>query len=344
MEAFSDGVLAIIITIMVLELKVPHDASLSALGPLWSVFLSYVLSFVYIGIYWNNHHHLLHTVQKVTGGILWANLHLLFWLSVVPFVTGWMGENHFAAAPTAVYGGVLLMAAIAYWTLQRVIIQSQGEGSLLKQALRDDWKGNLSPAIYVVGIAAATTLPWVAGALYALVAVIWLVPDKRIERVLHGAVGAVAATILLGGTADAQAQDAQADAAIRAVVADQAAAWDAGDAPGYARHVAPEASFTNLFGMVMYGAPAFAARHVEILATFYKGTTKHHAIRRIRFVSPDVAIVDIDNEVRGVKAMPAGIVVPPDGIVRTQLMEVFVRRDGRWWIEAYHNVDVKPRN
>lgn len=140
------------------------------------------------------------------------------------------------------------------------------------------------------------------------------------------------------------AQEAPAEAAIRAVVADQAAAWDAGDAPGYARHVAPEASFTNLFGMVMYGAPAFAARHVEILATFYKGTTKHHAIRRIRFVSPDVAIVDIDNEVRGVKAMPAGIVVPPDGIVRTQLMEVFVRRDGRWWIEACHNVDVKPRN
>jgi uncharacterized membrane protein len=185
LEAFSDGVLAIIITIMVLELKVPHEASLAALGPLWGVFLSYVLSFVYIGIYWNNHHHMLHTVQRVTGGILWANLHLLFWLSVVPFVTGWMGENHFAPMPTATYGVVLLMAAIAYWILQRVIIWSQGAGSLLKQAVRGDWKGNLSPVIYVIGIAVATTLPWAAGVLYALVAIIWLVPDKRIERVLH---------------------------------------------------------------------------------------------------------------------------------------------------------------
>jgi uncharacterized membrane protein len=185
LEAFSDGVIAIIITIMVLELKVPHDASLAALGPLWGVFLSYVLSFVYLGIYWNNHHHLLHTVRHVTGGILWANLHLLFWLSVVPFVTGWMGENHFAPVPTAIYGGVLLMAAISYWILQRVIIRAQGPGSLLERAMGGDWKGNLSPVIYVVGIVAALWAPWVAGMLYAVVAVIWLVPDRRIERVFH---------------------------------------------------------------------------------------------------------------------------------------------------------------
>ncbi len=185
LEAFSDGVLAIIITIMVLELKVPHGAALEALQPLWGVFLSYVLSFIYIGIYWSNHHHLLHTVQRVTGGILWANLHLLFWLSVVPFVTGWMGENHFAPAPTAVYGVVLLMAAMAYLILQRVIMRAQGPQSLLRKAVGGDRKGNLSPLVYVVGIAVATTAPWVAGALYALVAVIWLVPDRRIERVLH---------------------------------------------------------------------------------------------------------------------------------------------------------------
>ena len=151
------------------------------------------------------------------------------------------------------------------------------------------------------------------------------------------------AVLLLRG-APLEAQSIAADSVIRAIVAEQASAWNVGDGARYATHVAPDVSFTNLFGMVMYGAPAFVARHVEILATFYKGTTKHHAIRRIRFVTPDVAIVDIDNEVRGVKAMPAGIVVPPDGIVRTQLMEVFVRRGGRWWVEAYHNVDVKPRN
>ena len=185
LEAFSDGVLAIIITIMVLELKVPHGAALEALQPLWGVFLSYVLSFIYIGIYWSNHHHLLHTVQRVTGGILWANLHLLFWLSVVPFVTGWMGENHFAPAPTAVYGVVLLMAAMAYLILQQVIMRAQGPQSLLRKAVGGDRKGNLSPLVYVLGIAVATTAPWVAGALYALVAVIWLVPDRRIERVLH---------------------------------------------------------------------------------------------------------------------------------------------------------------
>jgi uncharacterized membrane protein len=185
LEAFSDGVIAIIITIMVLELKVPHDASLDALTPLWGVFLSYVLSFVYLGIYWNNHHHMLHTVRHVTGGVLWANLHLLFWLSIVPFVTGWMGENHFAALPTAVYGGVLLMAALSYWLLQSLIIQSQGPDSLLGQAVRGDWKGKLSPLLYVVGIGVSLLSPLAGGLVYALVAVIWLVPDRRIERVLQ---------------------------------------------------------------------------------------------------------------------------------------------------------------
>jgi uncharacterized membrane protein len=185
LEAFSDGVLAIIITIMVLELRVPHDASLAALQPLWGVFLSYVLSFLYLGIYWNNHHHMLHTTHKVTGGILWANLHLLFWLSLVPFVTGWMGENHFASVPTAAYGVILLMAAMAYWILQRLIIRSQGANSLLRKAVGRDWKGKLSPVVYVVGILTALVAPYFAGAIYALVAVIWLVPDRRIERVLR---------------------------------------------------------------------------------------------------------------------------------------------------------------
>ena len=153
---------------------------------------------------------------------------------------------------------------------------------------------------------------------------------------------AVTLILLAAGPAPMSfAQDAASEAPIRAIVAEQAVAWNAGDGQAYARHLAPDASFTNLFGMVIYGAPAFAQRHEEILSTFYKGTAKHHTIRRIRFVTPDVAIVDIDNEVRGVKAMPGGIVVPPDGIIRTQLMEVFVRRDGRWWIEAYHNVDLK---
>ena len=184
LEAFSDGVIAILITIMVLELKVPHGITLDTLGPLWGGFLSYVLSFIYLAIYWNNHHHMLHTVQRVTGAILWANLHLLFWLSLVPFVTGWMGENHFAPVPTAVYGVVLLMAALAYWVLQRVIIRSQGPGSVLKRAVGGDWKGNVSPALYVVAIAAALWAPWVGGLLYALVAAIWLVPDRRIERAL----------------------------------------------------------------------------------------------------------------------------------------------------------------
>jgi uncharacterized membrane protein len=184
LEAFSDGVIAIIITIMVLELKVPHGDSIAALTPLFPVFLSYVLSFVYLGIYWNNHHHMLHTCVKVTGVMLWANLHLLFWLSLVPFATGWMGENHFAAAPSAVYGVVLLMAAIAYWILQQLIIASQGADSLLKKAVGGDWKGKLSPVVYAVAIPLAFWSRWVSIGLYVFVALIWLVPDRRIERVL----------------------------------------------------------------------------------------------------------------------------------------------------------------
>jgi uncharacterized membrane protein len=185
LEAFSDGVLAIIITIMVLEMKVPHGDTLAALQPLLPVVLSYVLSFVYLGIYWNNHHHMLHACKKVTGAMLWANLHLLFWLSLVPFVTGWMGENHLAAAPTAVYGAVLLMAAIAYWVLQQIIIASQGRESVLKAAVGSDWKGKLSPILYVIAIAAAFWSPWVSAAIYVLVALIWLVPDRRIQRALE---------------------------------------------------------------------------------------------------------------------------------------------------------------
>jgi uncharacterized membrane protein len=182
LEAFSDGVIAILITIMVLELKVPHGEHLSALRPLWPVFLSYVLSFVYLGIYWNNHHHMLHACHRVTGGILWANLHLLFWLSLVPFVTGWMGENHFGPLPTAIYGAVLLMAAIAYYILQTLIISVQGPASPLRQAIGSDWKGKLSPVLYVVAIGVSFVVPGVALGLYGLVALIWLVPDRRIER------------------------------------------------------------------------------------------------------------------------------------------------------------------
>jgi uncharacterized membrane protein len=183
-EAFSDGVIAIIITIMVLELKVPRGETLDALAPLTPVFLSYVLSFVYLGIYWNNHHHMLHTCHRVTGPMLWANLHLLFWLSLVPFATGWMGENHFAPAPSALYGVVLLMAALAYWILQQTIITSQGANSLLKKAIGGDWKGKLSPILYAVSIPAAFWSPRLAQGIYVLVALIWLVPDRRIERVL----------------------------------------------------------------------------------------------------------------------------------------------------------------
>jgi uncharacterized membrane protein len=184
LEAFSDGVIAIIITIMVLELKVPHGESLDALAPLIPVFLSYVLSFVYVGIYWNNHHHMLHAGHKVTGPMLWANLHLLFWLSLFPFATGWMGENHFAAAPSAIYGGVLLMAAVAYWILQQLIIASQGHGSLLKKAVGSDWKGKISPLIYMIAILMAFWSPRISQGLYVLVALVWLVPDRRIERAL----------------------------------------------------------------------------------------------------------------------------------------------------------------
>ncbi len=182
LEAFSDGVIAIIITIMALELKVPHGNSLSDLLPLIPIFLSYVLSFIYIGIYWNNHHHMMHTCKKVTSGILWANLHLLFWLSVVPFSTGWAGENHFSATPALLYGINLFMAGVAYFILQRVIILSQGEDSLLKRAIGKDIKGKLSPIIYFVAILVSFRMPTVSLALYVLVALMWVVPDRRIER------------------------------------------------------------------------------------------------------------------------------------------------------------------
>jgi len=180
LEAFSDGVIAIIITIMVLELKVPHGESIDALAPLIPVFLSYVLSFVYVGIYWNNHHHMLHACHRVTGPILWANLHLLFWLSLFPFATAWMGENHFAEVPSAFYGIILLMAAIAYLVLQQLIIASQGTDSLLKKAVGD----KLSPALYLTAIATAFWSQWLSQALYVLVALVWLVPDRRIENAL----------------------------------------------------------------------------------------------------------------------------------------------------------------
>jgi uncharacterized membrane protein len=184
LEAFSDGVFAVIITIMVLEMKVPHGASPAALLPLLPVFLSYVLSFVYLGIYWNNHHHMLHATERVNGAILWANLHLLFWLSLVPFVTGWMGENNFAPGPTALYGAVLLAAGIAYVILQRLIIAEQGESSLLANAVAGDLKGKLSPFLYAIAIPAAFLHQGISGGIYVLVALIWLIPDRRIERAL----------------------------------------------------------------------------------------------------------------------------------------------------------------
>jgi uncharacterized membrane protein len=183
-EAFSDGVLAIIITIMVLELKVPHGETLSALAAQWPVFLSYVLSFIYVGIYWNNHHHLLHATTNVTGGMLWANLHLLFWLSLFPFATGWMGENHFGPVPSAVYGCVLMMAALAWFILQTLIERAQGDDSLLRRALGSDWKGRLSPALYLAGIVSSFCVPGLAQAIYLIGALIWLVPDRRIEKAL----------------------------------------------------------------------------------------------------------------------------------------------------------------
>ena len=185
LEAFSDGVIAIIITIMVLELKVPHGAGLDALRPLLPVFLSYVLSFVYVGIYWSNHHHLLHTATRVTGGMLWANLHFMFWLSLFPWATAWMGENDFAAMPSAVYGIVLLMAALAWRPLQAQIIRTQGSQSLLKRALGADLKGRLSPLMYLAGIGASFIRPGLALVFYVGVALVWLVPDTRIERALE---------------------------------------------------------------------------------------------------------------------------------------------------------------
>lgn len=185
MEAFSDGVLAIIITIMVLEIRVPKGAGFTDLKPLFPLVMSYALSFVYLAIYWNNHHHMLHTVKRVTGDILWANLHLLFWLSLIPFTTGWMGENHFAPAPMAVYGFVLLMAAVAYFILQGRILKRHGPDSLLAKAIGKDLKGKISPILYMVAIAFTCLNPWISGGIYVLVALIWLVPDKRIEVIFR---------------------------------------------------------------------------------------------------------------------------------------------------------------
>ncbi len=184
LEAFSDGVLAIIITIMVLELKVPHATDFEGLKPLIPVFLSYVLSFIYIGIYWNNHHHMISTVEDVNGKILWANLHLLFWLSILPFATGWMGENYFLADSLALYGFILLMCAIAYFILQNTIIKHTGKQSVLAKAVGKDMKGKLSPIIYLIAIPAGYWSQWMAGGLYVFVALIWLIPDKRIEKIV----------------------------------------------------------------------------------------------------------------------------------------------------------------
>ena len=186
MEAFSDGVIAVIITIMVLEMRAPQGATLAALRPLIPVFLSYLLSFVFLGIYWNNHHHMLQAVHSVNGRILWANSHLLFWLSLVPFVTNWLGETHFAAWPIAVYGIVLLLAAIAYYVLARTLVAHHGPESALAVALGADFKGRISIVIYAVAIAFAFAAPWISCALYVLVALMWLIPDRRFERVLAG--------------------------------------------------------------------------------------------------------------------------------------------------------------
>src|SRR5262249_39253348 len=182
LEAFSDGVIAIIITIMVLEMKVPHGDRVEDLAPLVPTFLSYILSFVYVGIYLNNHHHMLHAGAEVTGAMLLANLHLLFWLSLFPFATGWMGENHFTAVPTALYGVVLLMAAIAYLLLQQAIIRAQGQNSILRKAIGRDWKGKLSPVLYILAIVATLRSSWIAQAILVIAALIWLIPDRRIEK------------------------------------------------------------------------------------------------------------------------------------------------------------------
>ena len=184
LEAFSDGVLAIVITVMLLEMKVPAGASLGALRPLLPLFLSYVLSFLYVGIYWNNHHHMMHAASAVDGAVLWANLHLLFWLSLLPFATGWMGENHFAPVPTALYGGVLLCAAVAYSMLAHALVAASGSDSRLARALGRDVKGNVSIAMYVVGIPLSFVAQWVAQLLYLAVALMWLIPDRRIVRVI----------------------------------------------------------------------------------------------------------------------------------------------------------------
>lgn len=185
LETFSDGVIAIIITIMVLEMKVPHGDRLEELVPLLPTFFSYVLSFVDVGIYWNNHHHMLHTCTEVTGATMWANLHLLFWLSLFPFATGWMGQNHFTTAPTALYGMVLLMAAIAYYVLQQAIIGAQGQDSILKKAVGRDWKGKLSPVLYLVAIVATLRSTWIAQGIFVAAALIWLIPDRRIKSALQ---------------------------------------------------------------------------------------------------------------------------------------------------------------
>lgn len=184
LEAFSDGVLAIIITIMVLELKIPEGMDFNSLRPLFPKFLSYILSFIYVGIYWNNHHHMMHTVKQVTGGILWANLHLLFWLSLVPFVTAWIGENNFAPFPMILYGVILLMAAVAYFILQWQILKKHGPDSILSKAIGKDLKGKISPVLYIIGIISANFNPLFAGVMYILVALMWLIPDKRIEKII----------------------------------------------------------------------------------------------------------------------------------------------------------------
>lgn len=183
LEAFSDGVFAILITILVLELKIPHGESLDSLTPIIPTFLSYILSFIYLGIYWNNHHHMLHTSENVTGGILWANLHLLFWLSLVPFATGWLGENHFAPWPTLFYGFNLFMAGLGYWILQHAIIASQGSNSILKKAIAADWKGKSSPFIYLLAMSLSFVSVWISLFLYVAVAAVWIIPDQRIEKI-----------------------------------------------------------------------------------------------------------------------------------------------------------------